>query len=92
MTANDPDEISWLCADLRQVLEEARCHRPAPRPTSGLAVPRPTIAPTGPPTSLSERRPDLTPELAPTPDAEPTPEPEPERSRGMLGWLRRRSV
>ncbi|MDQ0778985.1 hypothetical protein QF026_007451 [Streptomyces aurantiacus] len=33
MTAADPDEISWLRADLTNGLEEARDHRPAPRPT-----------------------------------------------------------
>ncbi|KAB1145285.1 hypothetical protein F7R91_19090 [Streptomyces luteolifulvus] len=32
MTAGDPDEIGWLRADLAQALEEARDHRPAPRP------------------------------------------------------------
>jgi hypothetical protein len=69
MTADDPDEISWLRADLTQVLEEARRHRPAPRPTS---------EPAGPPPSLSEHPPE--------------PTPEPERSRGMLGWLRRRNA
>jgi hypothetical protein len=100
MTAEDPDEISWLRADLTQVLDEARRHRPAPRPTAELtaprptaqlAVPRPTAEPAGsPPTAepvgplptLSERPPE--------PAREPTPEPE--RSRGMLGWLRRRNA
>ncbi|MFJ4468569.1 DUF6397 family protein [Streptomyces sp. NPDC089424] len=33
MTADDPDEIDWLRADLAHVLDEARAHRPAPRPT-----------------------------------------------------------
>jgi hypothetical protein len=110
MTAQDPDEISWLRADLAQVLDEARGHRPAPRPTAeptapqpavGRAAPRPIAEPTalrptvepagsppiagpvglvGPSSSLSE-----------TP-AEREPAPEPERSRGMLGWLRRRSA
>ncbi len=32
MTAEDPDEISWLRADLANGLDEARSHRPAPRP------------------------------------------------------------
>ncbi|MGQ4430075.1 DUF6397 family protein [Streptomyces sp. SAS_260] len=99
MTADDPDEISWLRADLTQVLDEARRHRPAPRPTGELAVPRPTgelavprptVEPTASSPFLSERRPEPMPEPAPTPDAEPAPEPE--RSRGMLGWLRRRSA
>jgi hypothetical protein len=44
MTAEDPDEISWLRADLAQVLDEARRHRPAPRPASPPAGPPP---PTG---------------------------------------------
>ncbi|MEV0474245.1 DUF6397 family protein [Streptomyces prunicolor] len=100
MTAEDPDEISWLRADLTQVLDEARRHRPAPRPTAQLAVPRPTAEPAvprptadpaewpptaepvGPPPTLSERPPEPVPE----------PAPEPERSRGMLGWLRRRNA
>ncbi|WP_328832957.1 DUF6397 family protein [Streptomyces sp. NBC_00252] len=90
MTADDPDEISWLRADLTQVLDEARCHRPAPRPNGELAVPRPTVEPTASSPFLSERRPEPMAKPAPTPDAEPAPEPE--RSRGMLGWLRRRSA
>lgn len=32
MTADDPDEIEWLTANLRQFLAEARAHRLAPRP------------------------------------------------------------
>ncbi|MEV8547106.1 DUF6397 family protein [Streptomyces sp. NPDC051572] len=107
MTAEDPDEISWLRADLAQVLDEARGHRPAPRPTAEPTAPRstveraaprptgeltasratvepagspPTAEPVGPPSSLSERPPA------------PEPTPEPQRSRGMLGWLRRRSA
>ncbi|MFD8999497.1 DUF6397 family protein [Streptomyces sp. NPDC059582] len=31
-TAADPDEIGWLRADLARTVEEARRHRPAPRP------------------------------------------------------------
>ncbi|MFJ8007662.1 DUF6397 family protein [Streptomyces fagopyri] len=33
MTADDPDEISWLRADLGQAVAEARETQPAPRPT-----------------------------------------------------------
>nr|WSY56760.1 DUF6397 family protein [Streptomyces sp. NBC_00886] len=69
MTADDPDEISWLRADLTQVLDEACRHHPAPRPTP---------KPAGPPPSMREHPPE--------------PTPEPERSRGMLGWLRRRNA
>ncbi|MET7608777.1 DUF6397 family protein [Streptomyces avermitilis] len=36
MTADDPDEIGWLRADLRQSLAEAREQRPAPRPSPGV--------------------------------------------------------
>lgn len=32
MTAQDPDEVAWLQADLTRLTEEARAHRPAPRP------------------------------------------------------------
>ncbi|MFI1165761.1 DUF6397 family protein [Streptomyces sp. NPDC020801] len=32
MTAQDPDEIDWLRADLARAVEEARTHHPAPRP------------------------------------------------------------
>ncbi|MBK6013692.1 DUF6397 family protein [Streptomyces sp. MBT53] len=53
MTATDPDEISWLRADLAQVLDEARRRRPAPRPTSESA---------GAPLSLSEHSPEPVPE------------------------------
>ncbi|MGX9885468.1 DUF6397 family protein [Streptomyces sp. NPDC002276] len=76
MTADHPDEISWLRADLAQVLDEARLHRPAPRPASESA---------GAPSSLSEQPPSLS-------EHSPEPAPEPERSRGMLGWLRRRNA
>ena len=41
MTAQDPDEISWLRSDLANVIEEAREDRPAPRPTPrGAETPR----------------------------------------------------
>jgi hypothetical protein len=34
MTADSPDEIGWLRADLARAVEEAREHRPAPRPAA----------------------------------------------------------
>nr|WP_221350272.1 DUF6397 family protein [Streptomyces sp. REN17] len=40
MTAADPDEISWLRADLANGLKEARAHRPAPRPATEHEVRR----------------------------------------------------
>ena len=96
MTAEDPDEISWLRADLTQVLDEARDHRPAPRPTNEPATPWPTAEATRPPAFAEAAGPRPTDEPAgspPSPSEHP-PElaPEPERSRGMLGWLRRRSA
>ncbi|MEU6270825.1 DUF6397 family protein [Streptomyces populi] len=45
-TADDPDEIGWLRADLGQSVLEAREDRPAPRP-----------APAGPPRAVRERLP-----------------------------------
>jgi hypothetical protein len=108
MTAEDPDEISWLRADLTQVLDEARRHRPAPRPTADCApadsrtdrhhgrprptaAPRPTAEPAGsPPTAEPVGPPPILSERPPEPAPEPAPEPE--RSRGMLGWLRRRNA
>ncbi len=45
MTATDPDEISWLRADLANGLEEARDRRAAPRPTTETETPRVTWAP-----------------------------------------------
>ena len=110
MTAEDPDEISWLRADLTQVLDEARHHRPAPRPTNEPAAPWPTAEAARPPASAPPAsaeaagpppttkpaglRPTTKPAGPPPPLSEhpPEPAPEPERSRGMLGWLRRRSA
>ncbi|WCH96170.1 DUF6397 family protein [Streptomyces moderatus] len=53
MTADDPDEISLLRADLTEVLAHARALRPAPRPSVG----RPP-APTYPEHIGSQRRPE----------------------------------
>lgn len=41
MTADDPDEISWLRADLARALEDARRLRPAPRPAAKQGPPVP---------------------------------------------------
>ncbi|MFD6550247.1 DUF6397 family protein [Streptomyces sp. NPDC058398] len=94
-TADHPDEIGWLRADLGQSVLDAREDRPAPRPTpapSTVPAPgpahasspsRPTGAPpTGVPRAVRER---LTATEAPH-----TP-PESARSRRLLAWLRRRS-
>ncbi|MHB9863327.1 DUF6397 family protein [Streptomyces sp. YIM S03343] len=83
MTADAPDEIEWLRADLAQALHEARAHRLAQRPVFRPVPSMPpaaTPAPTGPgrrqetakgPQQRSERRPRC--------------------ARGLLGRLRRRS-
>ncbi|MFD5075140.1 DUF6397 family protein [Streptomyces sp. NPDC058371] len=77
MTAQDPDEISWLKADLTQALATARQLRPAPRPT-----PRP-VPNTSP--RLGFLPEEAGPEGSPLND-------EPQRSRGLFGWLRRRNA
>ena len=106
MTAEDPDEISWLRADLTQVVDEARRHRPAPRSTAELTAPQPSVEraapwpstePAGPPPTTGPspfaEPAGLQPFLSEhPPESAPEPAPEPERSRGMLGWLRRRNA
>jgi hypothetical protein len=89
MTAEDPDEISWLRSDLANALEEARERRPAPRPTT-----RPE-----PPVTSQRARPVEEPHPIDKPQTaegrQQTEErqwtEEPERPRGLLGWLRRRN-
>ncbi|MGW7265384.1 DUF6397 family protein [Streptomyces sp. NPDC054842] len=76
MTAEDPDEIGWLEADLAQATAHARETRPAPRPEPKDSVreaPRPSAAAGEHPSRTPERSRDL-----------------PERSR-LFGWLRRRN-
>ncbi|MDX3798373.1 DUF6397 family protein [Streptomyces sp. AK04-3B] len=84
MTAQDRDEIDWLSSDLTNTLAEARAARPAPR-----LFPKPV-----------RQRPSPRYERPDAPDAqdesyaydqsdaydEPTPS-----TRGLFGWLRRRS-
>ena len=82
MTACDPDEISWLRADLRQFLSEARELRPAPRP-----APR---APQLTGSQLSGSQPTAARREPVAPPDRPSTE-EPERPRKLLGWLRRKS-
>jgi hypothetical protein len=78
-TADQPDEIAWLSSELTAALEEARRHRPAPRPTT--AVPTPVaLAPLG---------------VAEVPrgsqaDAPMPPAPARDRAGGLLSRLRRR--
>ncbi|MFB9734021.1 DUF6397 family protein [Streptomyces sp. NPDC057386] len=82
MTADDPDEIARLRADLARAVVEAREHHPAPRPTPGNTVHLPAPpdhppAPTGPDTAVrqhtrtahepGEARPSRVPHAARTP-------------------------
>lgn len=80
MTADDPDEISLLRADLAAVLEEARERRPAPRPTAKRPQP-----PTHPARIGSPR----TEEPGQREKAERCEGPQP--PRGLLSRLRRRT-
>lgn len=105
MTADDPDEISWLRADLAQVLDEARALRSAPRRRTDLEGPRRSAHPAGsahtrravrrPGTSHSERPPaSRRPAHPPAPRATArahAPAPRRERPRGLLSRLLGRS-
>ncbi|MEU6551631.1 DUF6397 family protein [Streptomyces sp. NPDC046915] len=84
MTADDPDEVGWLRSDLAQTVDEARAHRSAPRPTPRQAVP---ARPPAPPASHPAPPAPHSPPPPPAPDAACSPKP----SRGLRGWLRRRS-
>ncbi|MBC9728169.1 DUF6397 family protein [Streptomyces sp. TRM68367] len=96
MTADHPDEIGWLRADLAQALEEARTHRPAPRPHRTPAGPVRTAARDTRARRARDTRghvhethgPDE-PERTRTRHESHRRE-EPERPHGLLGWLRRR--
>ncbi|MEU5000384.1 DUF6397 family protein [Streptomyces sp. NPDC021622] len=76
-TADDPDEIRWLRANLTIGLSQARRERPAPRPAQ-----RPAPGPT--PDPQPER---VAPQAEQPDDASEERGPEP---RGLLKWLRRR--
>jgi hypothetical protein len=86
MTADAPDEIAWLRADLAQSLREARVHRPVQRPAH-WPVARPTrsmsaavtATATGPGRRATSGGPEERPERGPW------------CVRGLLGRLRRRS-
>jgi len=94
MTADDPDEIGWLRADLTATLAEARDHRPAPRPRPEQYAPphgghvQERVRPVPP---QHDSRPEAaersrTPETSEQPGLPETAE----RSRGLLGRLRGR--
>ncbi|MFC8125989.1 DUF6397 family protein [Streptomyces sp. NPDC057302] len=89
MTADDPDEIRWLRANLTIGLSQARRQRPAPRPES---VPHPVAelepeSEPGPASEPASEPPHPVPEVSAVPDAPDAP-----TSRGLLKWLRRRGA
>ncbi|ELP62395.1 DUF6397 family protein [Streptomyces turgidiscabies] len=83
MTADDPDEILWLRADLTVTLAEARDHRPAPRPASQQAPPAHEVPAQERARHVPPQQ-DCRPEMA-------GPSEGPERTRGLLGRLRGRN-
>jgi len=92
MTADDPDEIGWLRADLTGTLAEARDHRPAPRPRPEPVLPpyeRPVQEHVRPAPPQQDSRPEAG-ERPGSPEQPRTPE-SAERARGLLGCLRGRS-
>ncbi|MFD4565015.1 DUF6397 family protein [Streptomyces sp. NPDC058467] len=103
MTAEDPDEISWLQADLGQALAEARVLRPAPRPvpkgvTLSVASAPVSSSRTAPPRTASPGT--VSPPTASLPlSSQPGPAApeerratgEHEQSRRLFRWLRRRN-
>ncbi|KMS75737.1 hypothetical protein ACM01_08220 [Streptomyces viridochromogenes] len=92
MTADDPDEISLLRADLAAVLAEARERRPAPRPTAKRAPAPEHRGHVGPSRTEEPSRAEAPgrSEKPGRPDNPERPE-EPQPPRGFLGRLRRRT-
>jgi hypothetical protein len=81
MTAEDPDEIGWLRAELWQTVTEAREHRPVPRPGPEPPTPTTSMTPTTPTASTDPTTPAGPSAVRPTTARE--------KPRGLLGWLRR---
>ncbi|MFE9763063.1 DUF6397 family protein [Streptomyces sp. NPDC005808] len=100
MTAGDPDEISWLRADLAQLLAEARDLRPAPRPVpkaSQLTGAQPASSPSPAAQPMSSQPVPLLLPDRPKPEEPEKPEAaekseEPGRSWKLLGRLRRKNL
>ncbi|MFF6996642.1 DUF6397 family protein [Streptomyces sp. NPDC008313] len=81
MTADDPDEISWLRADLDQAVTEARTIRPAPGPA---------MPPEAPPRFVRALPPATAQRSGATADSGAATDARPKRPRGLTGWLSRR--
>ncbi|MFE1289446.1 DUF6397 family protein [Streptomyces sp. NPDC058751] len=81
-TAQDPDEIGWLRADLGQSVLEAREERPVPRPAVDAPPVTARHSPTGAPRAVRQRLAAGEAPLTPPGSA---------RSRRLLAWLCRRS-
>lgn len=98
LTADDPNEISWLRANLILSLEEARRLRPAPRPGRPPVVasprPHPALDPLPWPTAHvdDEAFPRRATETGLPAGREPDPMADVRRDepRGLFKWLRRR--
>ncbi|GGJ68752.1 DUF6397 family protein [Streptomyces brasiliensis] len=89
-TADGPDEIDWLRSDLARAVEEARAHRPAPRPGPRENPPGPRSVQSANENPPAPRPPE--PRSATTGTGLDEAEPEAqEPSRGLLGRLLRRS-
>lgn len=94
-TADDPDEIRWLRANLTIGLSQARGERPAPRPAP---KPEPHPAPGTVPTSRAEPDAGSSPRPAPHHEAPRAAQPDegnggrPPEPRGLLKWMRRRGA
>ncbi|MFB7575586.1 DUF6397 family protein [Streptomyces sp. NPDC056165] len=96
-TAQDPDEVDLLRADLARAVREARTHRPAPRPASRHPDPHPGPDPhrhpDSHPHSARHRRPPAPRHRdRPRPSENLRPSEYPRRSRGLLGRLFRRAT
>ncbi|KMS76138.1 hypothetical protein ACH49_21090 [Streptomyces leeuwenhoekii] len=83
-TADDPQEIKWLQAELLRALAAAREQRPAPRPRPHPAARRPAREATGP---RAASRPTAS---HPAPRQRPPGGPGAARTRRVLSWFRRR--
>ncbi|CAL9358662.1 hypothetical protein SUDANB58_00612 [Streptomyces sp. enrichment culture] len=81
LTADDPEEVEWLAAELARELAAAREQRPAPKPAARRPGHRPACSGPAPRPTASH----------PVPRRRPPGRPAPGRTRGPLSWFRPRS-